>query len=320
MAALVEYTKSYLKNCNYQNHVYFPRLLWGRVHGLNVALTIPGGIVLAAVLVPLLHPLKAEGPANAPVGFEENAEDRIKDLQVRITIARDGAVWISQNFRIARRTGLIKRGPILNYLTAFQGPGGLILDNEWQVLRVLKDGEPEPYHFEKGDGFVTLYVGSPDLELETRDYTYRIEYRTGADWRKVGGEFSAVFDAAGPLPSLPIDSAEVEVVLPEGVTISKFSPAVSGFENPDESQGPGFTLDSGANIVTLTTNRALATKRGLFLNLVWPSGTFGTQSHWMKVMRQHPGIPLSAFSGVSLLWALVTILVRASRRGESELR
>lgn len=159
-------------------------------------------------------------------------------------------------------------------------------------------------------------------ELQPGDYSYRIEYRTGTDWRKIGGEFSTVIDAAGPLPALPVDRAEVEVevkvVLPEGVTISKFSSAVSGFENPDENQGPGFALDSGTNTVTLTTTRPLGTKRGLFVNLVWPSGTFVTQCHWMKVMRQHPGIPLSVFSGVLLLWALVTILVGASRRGRKE--
>lgn len=275
-------------------------------------LRILAGSVVLALSVLLLSSLKGEeaaGSAPAP-----GAGDRIKDLQVRIVIARDGSVWISQSFRLGIETRLIKRGPILNYLTAFQGPGGLILDNEWKILRVLKDDRPEPYHFENGDGFVTLYVGSPEVELEPGDHTYRIEYRTGTDWRKVGGEFSTVIDAAGPLPALPIDRAEVEVVMPEGVVISKFSPAVSGFEDPDEALGPGFALNSGTSTVTLTTTRTLGLKRGLFINLVWPSGTFVTQSHWLKVMRQHPGIPLSVFSGVFLLWALVTILVRGYRR------
>jgi len=282
---------------------------------LNATLKALAGTVIIAVSVLLPDPLQGEVQVSVPLTPEVGEGDRIKELQVRITIARDGSVWISQSFRIGVETGLIKRGPILNYLTAFQGPGGLILDNEWQVLRVLKDGEPEPYHFKNGEGFVTLYVGSPEVELEPRDYSYRIEYRTGADWRKVGGEFSAAIDAAGPLPTLPIDRAEVEVVLPDGVTISKFSPAVSGFEDPSEALGPGFTLDSEANKVTLTTTRPLGLKRGLFINLVWPSGTFATPSQWMKVMRQHPRIPLSVFSGALLLWALATILLRAYRRG-----
>jgi len=280
---------------------------------LNAVLKVLAvSVVLAFSVLPLPSLKGEESPDSAPA---PGAGDRIRDLHVRIVIARDGSMWISQSFRLGVETNLIKRGPILNYLTAFQGPGGLILDNEWKVLRVLRDDRPEPYHLENGDGFVTLYVGSPEVELEPRDHIYRIEYRTGTDWRKVGGEFSTLIDAAGPLPTLPIDRAEVEVVMPEGVVISKFSPAVSGFEDSDEALGPGFALNSGTGTVTLTTTRTLGLKRGLFINLVWPSGTFVTQSHWLKVMRQHPGIPLSVFSGALLLWALATILLRAYRRG-----
>lgn len=269
---------------------------------------------MAALPGLLLLPLKGEDTIGNSSRSGGESGDRIRDLKVRIIISRDGSVWISQNFRVRVETGLIKRGPILNYLTAFQGPGGLILDNEMQILRVMRDGKSEPCHFKNGDGFVSLYIGTSEVELEPRDYDYSIEYRTGADWRMDRGEFSASFDAAGPMPALPIDKAEVEVVLPEGVAISKYSPAVSGFENSDDSDGTGFHLASTGNTVKLITTRPLGLRRGLFINLVWPSETFVSRSHWMKVMKQHPGIPISVFSAVLLLWALFTILVRASRR------
>jgi hypothetical protein len=38
------------------------------------------------------------------------------------------------------------------------------------------------------------------------------------------------------------------------------------------------------------------------------------QSQWMKVLQQHPRIPLAAFSGVLLLWVLVIILLRVADR------
>ncbi len=247
-------------------------------------------------------------------GNEAGFAERISDLKTEFLVLREGAVSVTQSFRVRVGRGLIKRGPVLNYLTVFEGPGGLILDNEIQFAEILRDGKEEPYHFEKGDGFTSLYVGSAEVELEPGDYTYLVTFRTEADWKERGGEFTGVFDVTGMLPVLPIDSAEARVILPEGVVISKFSPAVSGFESIGKEDDPGFEMEVEGGAVTVRTTRALGDDRGFFINLAWPSGSFAVRSQWMKVMRQHPRIPLAGFSGMLLLWALVVILLRGFRR------
>ncbi len=240
--------------------------------------------------------------------------ERIEELKTRIEIHREGMISVEQAFRICVGGGTIKRGPVLNYLTVFDGPGGLTLDNGMVIEKVLKEGLPEPFHIEKQEGFITLYVGSPEVELDDGDYNYTIFYRFEADWHQKGGEFSAVVDAAGSLPGLPIDRAEVRIQFPDGVIVSKFTPALSGFEEGGDPTDPGFVSGTEGNLVTVRTTRVLGGQRSFFLNLAWPSATFATQGQWMKVMTQYPRIPLSAFSAVLLLWALIAILLRLGRK------
>lgn len=260
-------------------------------------------------------------PAFIPVGsvlallfcHVAGADERITDLRVTYAFEREGTISMEQTFRLRVAGEKIKRGPVLNYLTVFPGPAGLILDTEMEIDGVLRDGKPEPYREEKGSGFLSLLIGSPEVELEHREHNYTVISRSKADWRQAGGEFTGVIDVTGALPRIPIDRAEVKVSLPDGVTLLKFSPAVTGFEERPGPEESGFeTILQGR--VTVRTTRALGENHSFFINLAWPSGTFAMQSQWMRVIQQHPRIPLAAFSGVLLIWALLLILWRASDR------
>jgi hypothetical protein len=247
-------------------------------------------------------------PIGDPVSAHSHAHERISGLNLDVDFGRDGVVSTTQTFTLGVAGEVIHRGPLLNYLTAFQGPGGLILINDLEVVRVLRDGKPEPFRVEKGSGFVSLYIGSSEKELEHGDYHYLVEYRSASDWRQRGREFSGVIDVSGPLPVLPIDDATVRVRLPKGVGFTDLSCSVNGFETGGDDPGYESIFKGGEIIVK--TSRALSENRSFFINLTWPSGTFSNQSQWLKVMKQHPRIPLCVFSSILLLWALVTLLVR----------
>lgn len=221
---------------------------------------------------------------------------------------------MQQIFRIRVEGEVFTRGPVLHFLTVFPGPAGLILDTGMEIDLVLRDGNPEPFRLEKGDGYLSLWIGSPDIKLEHREHTYTVTSRGRADWRQAGGELSGGIDATGYLPRIPIDRAEIIVSLPEGVAPTKFSPAVTGFEVRPEPDDPGFETTRQGSRMTVRTTRPLGENHSVFLNLTWPSATFAGQSQWREVLRQHPRIPLAAFSGVLLLWALVLLLWRAADR------
>ena len=241
-------------------------------------------------------------------------KERIHTLDVAYEIKRDGTVTFEQRFRLGVAGVAIKRGPVLNYLTVFQGPAGLILDSELVILAVLRDGQPEPFRVDRNAGFVSLYLGSADHELDLRDHDYIVRGRMEADWIKGEGEFSTVFDLVGSLPTLPIDAVVATVKFPDGVPLSRYTPAVTGVVAGAEQSGPAYEAGFADNVLTVRTTAPLQIDRSFFLNLTWPSAGFATQSQWLKVMRQHPRLPLAGFSAILLTWALVLLVLRFLRR------
>ncbi len=240
--------------------------------------------------------------------------ERIRALESDYQIRRDGSVAFEQRFVLGVAGAAIRRGPVLNYLTAFRGPGGLTLDSEVEILEVRRDGEPEPFRLERRDGFLSLFVGSADRALEHREHRYYVRGRMEADWRRGEGEFAATIDVLGPLPALPIDAAEVEIRLPEGVPVQNFTAAATGAVVDSERRGPPCEALATGNVLQVRTTAPLDENPSFFINLSWPSASFATKSQWPKVLRQHPRLPLSAISAVLLLWALAALLTQAARR------
>ncbi len=265
----------------------------------------------ALALVAILLASSALGAAEETVA--PDPAERIHSLEAEYEIRRDGTVAFEQRFRLGVAGAVVQRGPLLNYLTVFRGPGGLILDNELEILEVRRDGETEPFHVERSEGYLSLYVGEADRLLEHREHRYLVRGRMEADWRQGKGEFSTVFDVAGPLPALPIDEASVRIRLPEGVAATRFTPSLDGVDRSADRDGPAWERREEGGGILVRTTAPLGRNRGFFVNLAWPSETFAMRSHWLKVMRQHPRLRLAGFSAALLAWALLLLLRRGLR-------
>lgn len=236
--------------------------------------------------------------------------ERIHSFEVDYEIHRDGLITFEQRFRLGVAGVAIRRGPVLNFLTVFQGPAGLTLDTELEILEVTRDGAPEPFRADRKSGFVTLYIGEADRDLEHREHDYVIKGRMREDWRRGEGEFSAVIDLVGALPALPIDAAMATVRLPDGVSVLRYTPSVTGVDPEAERHGPAWRAEAEGNRIRVEATAPMKENRSFFLNLAWPSATFATKSHWMLVMLQHPRLPLAALSGLALLWVLLILVKR----------
>lgn len=264
-------------------------------------------LLLALALPFFVHAEADEPPVRDP-------SERIHSLAIDYEIHRDGSVTFAQRFRLGVAGVAVKRGPVLNYLTVFEGLGGLILDNELEILEVTRGGRTEPHRLDRGDGFATLYIGTTDLELPLGVHDYLVRGRTQADWRKHEGEFSAVFDIVGPFATFPIEAASTTIRLPEGVVVSRYSPAVTGVEAPQGRSHFESVLEG--NVLTVQPTGPLGENRSFFVNLAWPSGTFAVRSQWPLVLRQHPRLPLAGFSALLLIWALMLLLKRMASKSE----
>ncbi len=241
-------------------------------------------------------------------------DEFIHSLELDYHLGRDGFVTFEQRFRLGVAGAAIKRGPILNYLTAFRGPAGLTLDKEIEILEIFRDGKPESFHLRRKSGFTTLLIGSSDRELEKRAHDYVVRGRMKADWSKRGGEFSTLVDAVGALPRLPIRSASATILLPEGVEPSHFTPALSGVVLPAGKGGAAYHYEQVENRLHVRSAGPMGGDRIFLVNFSWPSEGFAIKGQWMSVLSQHPRLPLSVLSAIPLAWVLVLLLKRASTR------
>ena len=237
-------------------------------------------------------------PGPTAPGSDDPSAERIRRLEADYEILRDGSVRFEQRLVIRVAGEAIHRGPVLNYLTAFRGPGGLVLDSELEIEEATRDGSAEPFRIERRDGFVSLYLGSSERELEHRDHAYVVRGRMEGDWRRGEGVLSTAIDLLGPLPALPLDALEASLRLPEGVPFEHYAVAVTGASEEAERYGPAYRAAVAGSQLTLRTTAPLAADRSAFVNVSWPSATFATRSQWPKVLKQHPRIPLAAGSAV----------------------
>ncbi len=244
------------------------------------------------------------------IAAPEEVEPRIVSLDVTVDVGRDGSMKVRHQFDLQVDGEEIKRGPCLNFVTAYKGPGGLILDMDMEVLEVMRDGEPEAFHEEIKEGHRSIFCGSPFATLEPGVYQYEVAYRAEGDWIFRGKKAYGIFDITGPFVGLPIDKVRARVQMPEGIRAEQFSASLMG----NVGEGSGYVaMDSGDKLVIETT-QPLNQNHGVFMNAVWPAGDYATRSRWAQVIRQHPRIPISAFTAMALLTALGIVLLRAWRR------
>ena len=242
-----------------------------------------------------------------PNAFCEEADrERILSLESIQEVRRDGRVAVESNFTVLAKGDLIQRGPVLNFLAVFNGPGGLILKKRIDEIELFRNGEPEPFKEVIGEGTHQIYCGEKSVRLDPGVHEYTIRCVIDGEWVFQHGDAIGAFDVSGPFQSLPIDSARLILRFPDEVQLSRFSPAV----HRSVAKDTGYTAKQGGKELVVSTTGALLPGHSFLVHAVWPSAGFAKQSQWIEVIKQHPRIPITMVAAIALLWALVLLLAR----------
>jgi len=225
-------------------------------------------------------------------------------LEVDYHVGRDGRVEVETRFSIPVDGDRIQRGPVLDYLTAFEGPGGLILNNRMEVLSLERNGEAEPFHTRDYQGILRIYCGDEETLLDHGLHEYRLRHRALGPWTYRDGLALAAFDVTEPFQGWVLREARVRLRLPEGVALEQYTPAVSGFGGT----GLGYRAEEDARGVVVETVGPLGERNLFLLNAVWRSEGFVGKSRWLQVIQQHPRLPISAGVAAILVVLLCTVL------------
>jgi len=240
---------------------------------------------------------------------DQSKGERVTLLDATYWVGGDGQLEVEQNFSLEITGESMETGPELRFLTAFPGPGGLLLDTGFTVLESDRDGQPEPYDLIEGEGYRTLRMGAADRTLEPGQHEYRLRYRTLGNWNYREGMAYGVFEITRPFEGLPMDRVTARVLLPGDLNAGQYAGALDG----SSAAGVGFLVSQESSRTNVETTAPLRANHSLLLTMAWPCGKFAPQSRWLAVMQQHPRIPLAGISGLLLIGCLVA-LIRGYRR------
>ncbi len=111
-------------------------------------------------------------------GHPASAREEILSFVSDIKVERDGALNVTETIKVRAERQQIRRGIYRDFPTRLIRDDGLYQKMGFEVVEVLKNGSPEPYHLE-WQGFGTrVYIGSENVIIPKGLYTYTIRYRT----------------------------------------------------------------------------------------------------------------------------------------------
>ncbi len=239
--------------------------------------------------------------------------ERILDFRSRIAVQRDGSVTVSEDIRVVSSGDQIKRGIYRDFPTRYQDRYGNSVRVAFEVLEVLRDGRPEPYHIKDISNGIRIYVGQKEVLLRPGTYTYTIVYVTR---RQLGffRDFDELYwNVTGHGWNFVIEHAEAMVELPSGAEILK----TAGYTGRYGSRGQDYRTgtDEYGNLLFVTT-RPLMPKEGLTIAVAWPKGIVAeptSRERLGDMLKDNRSVTLAVIGLITLLGFYLVAWVRVGR-------
>ena len=221
---------------------------------------------LAGLMVGLAL-VAATPPARAQTSFQR---EQIKNYLVTLEVGRDASLTVTETITVHARGFAIRRGIYREVPTTYRGTHGRRITIGFEVLKVLRNGRPEPWHTRSRSNGKAIYIGDADKFLQRgRDYTYTIVWRA----RRALGFFEKhdelYWNAIGHGWRFPIAEAQVTVRLPKGVKPINVD-AWTGYQRSKSKNYQSSTDAEGNPVFTLTL--PLRPRQGLTVFVSFPKG------------------------------------------------
>jgi uncharacterized membrane protein YgcG len=197
------------------------------------------------------------------------AAEEIRSFSSRIEIRSDSDIVVTETIRVMPEGKQIKRGIYRDFPTLYSSSFGLQTSVPFELLEVLRDGKPEPYHTEQKANGLRIYLGNTNVFLPHQETTYTIKYRTGRQLGFFKGFDELYWNVTGNGWSFPIMAASACVNLPPGATHR----SVEAYTGRKGSKEADFKITDKPDCdVSIETTKPLRPGEGLTIVVTWPKG------------------------------------------------
>jgi uncharacterized membrane protein YgcG len=238
--------------------------------------------------------------------------ERILNYDSFIKVQPAGDMTVTETIKVVSEGNRIRHGIYRDFPTRYKDRYSNTVKVDFEVLSVLKDGSPEPWHMEERDNGVRVYAGSRDVTLNPGEYTYALTYRTNRQLGFFEKHDELYWNVTGNGWEFPIEKVNATVELPPGTGLlsTEAYTGLSGEKGSDFSAGRD---DDGRAL--FSTTRPLNPQEGLTIVAMWPKGHVRepTRAEKGRAFLADNGSTVAGAAGIAVL--LVYYLLTWLRTG-----
>ncbi len=197
------------------------------------------------------------------------APEDIRLFESRVVVGADGVLTVTEIITVNARGRQIRRGIFRDFPTRYREPSGLHRTTSFEILGITRNGQPEPYHTDRMDGGVRVYIGNEKMFIPHGVHTYVIEYRTDRQLRFFTDYDELFWNVTGNFWSFPIRHARYQLTLPPGAEALQWSVYTGRSGARDEDAR---LVAQTSRTLTFETTRALNPREGLSVAVAFPKG------------------------------------------------
>jgi uncharacterized membrane protein YgcG len=194
----------------------------------------------------------------------------IHSFDSRITVNSDGSMQVVETISVESAGVDMVHGIYRDFPTRYRDRAGNHYSVLFDIVRVRRDGNSEPYHTEELGNGVRVYFGSSTYELPPGPHTYQFTYRTNRQLGFFRDHDELYWNVTGNAWKFPMDAATATVLLPPNVR--NLVTGVGGYTGYQGEKGQAYTArrDEDSNPTFRAEN--LAPGQGLSIVVTWPKG------------------------------------------------
>lgn len=204
------------------------------------------------------------------VSVNATAQERILSFHSDIEIAADASMTVTETIRVRAEGGMIRRGLYREFPTRYRDRAGNAYRVEFEVLQLLRDGQPEPWSMDESRNGVRIDFGDDDFLQVPRDYEYQLQYRTHRQIGFFEAHDELYWNVTGNGWGFVIEQASARVFLPGQIDPNLLR--IEGYTGVFGDSGQDYLVSNAFSEAQISTTMALMPAHGLTLVLSWPKG------------------------------------------------
>ncbi|MCC0034311.1 MAG: DUF2207 domain-containing protein [Hoeflea sp.] len=218
------------------------------------------------------------------------AREEIRSFVADIEVRSDASIEVTETITVNAEGNDIRRGIYRDIPLRALDDWGLWSSNGFDLVEVLHNGQPSPYHTEWQGRFFRILIGDADVFIPRGEHTYTIRYVTTRQLRFFDGYDELYWNVTGNFWSFPILKAEARVTLPGGARAIRDQ--VTAYTGPFGATGGNYTgsiLDGGSK-VRFALTRPLGPEEGMTIAVGFTEGVVTPDSGGFAGLADNAGI------------------------------